>query len=127
MHYHPRLYGLLLFVDDHASIRELVNEILKGKGYEVLLSDDGKNALQYFDGRIIDLLITDLHMEKMDGIELTKNVRNNSIYKHLPIIVLTTESQYDKKIEAKQAGATGWIVKPFDAENLIKVINKLIR
>jgi two-component system chemotaxis response regulator CheY len=117
----------ILFVDDHASIRELVNEILKGKGYEVLLSDDGKNALQYFDGRIIDLLITDLHMEKMDGIELTKNVRNNSIYKHLPIIVLTTESQYDKKIEAKQAGATCWIVKPFDAENLIKVINKLIR
>lgn len=117
----------VLFVDDHASIRELVNDILKGKGYDVILSDDGSNAIQYFDGRTIDLLITDLHMEKMDGIELTKYVRKSNDYKHLPIIVLTTESQIEKKAEAKQAGATGWIVKPFDSENLIKVVNKIIR
>jgi two-component system chemotaxis response regulator CheY len=66
-------------------------------------------------------------MEKMNGIELTKEIRKNSDYKHIPIVVLTTESQVEKKIEAKNAGATGWIVKPFDAENLLKVVNKLIR
>jgi two-component system chemotaxis response regulator CheY len=117
----------ILFVDDHASIRELVNDILLSNGYNVLLSDDGKNAINYFDGRNIDLLITDLHMEQMDGIELTKNVRSNSFYKHLPIIVLTTESQIEMKTAAKNAGATGWIVKPFDSANLLKVVNKLIR
>ncbi len=117
----------ILFVDDHASIRELVNNILSDNGYNVLLSDDGKNAIQYLDGRKIDLLITDLHMEMMNGIELTKHVRRTSDYKHLPIIVLTTESQHDKKTEAKLAGATAWIVKPFNSENLIKVVNKLIR
>lgn len=117
----------ILFVDDHASIRELVKDILYNNGYNVLLSDDGKNALAFFDGRSIDLLITDLHMEQMDGIELTKNVRANSLYKHLPIIVLTTESQIEMKNEAKTAGATGWIVKPFDSVNLLKVVNKLIR
>lgn len=117
----------ILFVDDHASIRELVNDVLSQKGFNVLLSNDGKDALNFFDGRIIDLLITDLHMEKMNGIELTKEVRKIDDYKHIPIVVLTTESQIEKKIEAKNAGATGWIVKPFDAENLIKVINKLIR
>lgn len=117
----------ILFVDDHASIRELVKDILKVKGYEVLLSDDGSNAVKYFDGRSIDLLITDLHMERMNGIELTKFVRNDTNYKHLPVIILTTESQIEKKTEAKQAGATGWMVKPFDADNLLKVVNKLIR
>jgi two-component system chemotaxis response regulator CheY len=66
-------------------------------------------------------------MEQMDGIELTKNVRSNSFYKHLPIIVLTTESQIEMKTAAKNAGATGWIVKPFDSANLLKVVNKLIR
>jgi two-component system chemotaxis response regulator CheY len=117
----------ILFVDDHASIRELVKDVLTQKGFDVLLSNDGEDAIKLFDGRNIDLLITDLHMEKMNGIELTKEIRKNSDYKHIPIVVLTTESQVEKKIEAKNAGATGWIVKPFDAENLLKVVNKLIR
>ncbi len=117
----------ILFVDDHASIRELVKDVLSQKGFSVLLSNDGADALNFFDGRSIDLLITDLHMEKMNGIELTKEVRKKIDYKHIPIVVLTTESQIEKKIEAKNAGATGWIVKPFDADNLVRVVNKLIR
>ncbi len=117
----------ILFVDDSESIRKLVKYTLTEVGFEVLLSDDGVNAIKLFNGQQIDMLITDLHMEKMNGVELTKQVRTLKEYSHIPILVLTTESQVSKKIEAKEAGATGWIIKPFDSANLIKVVNKLIR
>jgi two-component system chemotaxis response regulator CheY len=117
----------ILFVDDSVSIRELVSHTLKSAGFDVLTSDDGDNALKLFDGRSIDLLITDLHMERMNGIQLTGNIRKMDNYKRIPIVVLTTESQLLIKNDAKAAGATAWITKPFNPENLVKVVNKLIR
>ncbi|HPD95793.1 MAG: response regulator [Bacteroidales bacterium] len=117
----------ILIVDDSESIREVVNFTLQNEGYDVLIGVDGKDALKYLDGRAIDLIITDLHMPEMDGIELIKNVRRMGTYERIPILFLTTESQTAKKIEAKEAGATGWIIKPFVPAKLIAAINKVIR
>jgi two-component system chemotaxis response regulator CheY len=92
-----------------------------------LVGIDGKDALQFLDGRNIDLIITDLHMPNMDGIGLIKEVRKMESYQRIPILFLTTESQAAKKMEAKEAGATGWIIKPFVPAKLIAAINKVLR
>ncbi len=117
----------ILIVDDSESIREVVSFTLKNEGYEVLIGVDGKDALKFFDGRHIDLIITDLHMPELDGIGLIKEVRKMEAYQRLPILFLTTESQAAKKMEAKEAGATGWIIKPFVPAKLIAAINKVLR
>ncbi|MFW6248192.1 MAG: response regulator [Bacteroidota bacterium] len=117
----------ILIVDDSESIREVVNFTLQNEGYEVLVGIDGKDALKFFDGRTIDLIITDLHMPEMDGIGLIKEVRKMENYQRVPILFLTTESQAAKKMEAKEAGATGWIIKPFVPAKLIAAINKVLR
>ncbi len=117
----------ILFVDDSPSIRTLVRMILEEAGYHVLISEDGQDALQHFNGKTINLLITDLHMPRMNGIELIKAIRKLSKYRYIPILFLTTETKSEMKNEAKAAGATGWITKPFDKENFIKTINKVIR
>jgi len=111
----------ILIVDDSESIREVVSFTLENEGYKVLIGVDGKDALKFLNGQVIDLIITDLH------IELIKNVRKNSDYERIPILFLTTESQTAKKMEAKDAGATGWIIKPFVPAKLIAAINKVIR
>jgi two-component system, chemotaxis family, chemotaxis protein CheY len=117
----------ILFVDDSESIREIVNFTLQNEGYEVLISDNGKNALEHLNGQDINLVITDLHMPEMNGIELIKEIRKMEAYKRVPILFLTTESQTERKIEAKEAGATGWIVKPFVPAKLLNAINKVVR
>lgn len=117
----------ILFVDDSESIREIVNFTLENEGYEVLLSDNGKNATNHLNGQSIDLVITDLHMPEMNGIELIKEIRQIPKYLRTPILFLTTESQTEKKMEAKDAGATGWIVKPFVPAKLLAAITKVIR
>ena len=117
----------ILIVDDSESIREVVCFTLENEGYEVLAGCDGKEALKFLDGSEIDLIITDLHMPNMDGIQLIKEIRKIDIYKRTPILFLTTESQATKKIEAKEAGATGWIIKPFVPAKLLSAINKVIR
>jgi len=117
----------ILIVDDSESIREVVSFTLGNEGYKVLVGVDGEDALKYLDGRSIDLIITDLHMPKMDGIELIKNVRAMESYKRIPILFLTTESQVSKKMEAKEAGATGWIIKPFVPAKLIGALKKVSR
>jgi two-component system, chemotaxis family, chemotaxis protein CheY len=117
----------ILFVDDSESIREIVQFTLENEGYKVFLGKNGQDALQYLNGSNIDLIITDLHMPEMNGIELIKEIRNNQYYKRTPILFLTTESQVLKKVEAKNAGATGWIIKPFVPSKLIAAINKVIR
>ena len=117
----------ILVVDDSESIREVVKFTLENNGYQVLLGTDGTDALDFFDGRGIDLIITDLHMPKMNGIEFIKEVRKRNEYTGIPILFLTTESQLSKKIEAKEAGATGWIVKPFVPEKLINALGKVMR
>jgi len=117
----------VLVVDDSPSIREAVGFTLQNEGYQVIKADSGKNALLYFENTQVDLVITDLHMPEMNGIDLTKEIRKLPYFSRIPILVLTTESQVAKKMEAKQAGATGWIVKPFVAEKLISVVKKVIR
>jgi two-component system chemotaxis response regulator CheY len=117
----------ILFVDDSVSIREIVQFTLENEGYKVLLGKHGADALQYLNGESIDLVITDLHMPEMNGIDLIKEIRKNPYYQRTPILFLTTESQLSKKEEAKNAGATGWIIKPFVPAKLIAAINKVIR
>jgi two-component system, chemotaxis family, chemotaxis protein CheY len=117
----------ILIVDDSESIREVVCFTLENEGYNVLSAVDGKDALRYLDGKAIDLIITDLHMPEMDGIELIKEVRKMTAYQRIPILFLTTESQATRKMEAKEAGATGWIIKPFVPAKLIAALNKVIR
>jgi len=117
----------ILVVDDSESIREVVKFTLENNGYKVTLGNDGKHAMNYLDGRHFDVIITDLHMPEMDGIELIKKARSKSEYSAIPILFLTTESQVTKKIEAKDAGATGWIIKPFAPQKLILALNKVIK
>jgi two-component system, chemotaxis family, chemotaxis protein CheY len=117
----------ILIVDDSESIREVIRCTLLNAGFDVLLGKHGLDALKYFDGRTIDLLITDLHMPFMDGIELIKEVRKLKEYKKLPILFLTTDSQNEKKIEAKAAGASGWLIKPFISSKLLETITKVIQ
>ncbi|MBN1181249.1 MAG: response regulator [Bacteroidales bacterium] len=117
----------ILIVDDSESIREVVNFTLENEGYNVLIANDGQDALKFFNGDKIDLVVTDLHMPNMDGIALIKEIRTKSSYQRIPILFLTTESQAAKKLEAKEAGATGWIIKPFVPAKLIAAINKVLR
>lgn len=117
---------IVLIVDDSASIRQMLSFTLKDAGYQVIEAVDGKDALSKINGLNINLVITDLNMPNIDGIELIKQIRNISIYKFIPILMLTTESQNDKKLAGKAAGSTGWIVKPFKPEQLLTVIKKVL-
>ena len=117
----------ILIVDDSESIREVVSFTLENEGHNILVGIDGKDAQKHLNGDKIDLIITDLHMPVMDGIEFIKCVRDAEEYKNIPILFLTTESQSAKKMEAKEAGATGWIIKPFVPAKLIGAINKVMR
>jgi two-component system chemotaxis response regulator CheY len=116
---------IIMTVDDSASVRQMVSFTLRKAGYEVIEAVDGKDALKKATGKI-DMIITDLNMPNMDGITLIKSLRQNSLYRFVPIIMLTTESQAEKKQKGKAAGASGWIVKPFKPEQLIAVVRKLI-
>jgi two-component system chemotaxis response regulator CheY len=117
----------ILIVDDSESIRELVGLTLESSGYRIEKGIDGKDALRFLDGRSLDLVITDLNMPQMDGIQLIREIRKHASYSKVPILMLTTESQAIRKDEAKAAGATGWIVKPFVQEKLLQVVKKVIR
>lgn len=116
----------IMTVDDSASIRMMVKFTLKDLGYEIIEAANGSDALSKIDKHPISMLITDINMPEMDGISLVKKVRELPAYKFIPIIVLTTESQDDKKREGKAAGATGWIVKPFKPEQLVAVVKKVM-
>jgi two-component system, chemotaxis family, chemotaxis protein CheY len=117
----------VLVVDDSESIRELLSMILEGAGFEVARAIDGMDALDVLVAQNFHLIITDLNMPRMDGISLVKEVRVMQANSRVPIIMLTTESQASFKEKAKAAGATGWITKPFAADKLLTVINKVIR
>jgi two-component system chemotaxis response regulator CheY len=117
----------ILIADDSESVREVVSFTLENAGYHVLSSVDGEDAMKHLNGSDIHLVVTDLHMPKMDGISLIREIRANESYKGVPILFLTTESQNSKKEEAKMAGATGWIVKPFMADKLLSAVQKVIR
>lgn len=117
----------VLTVDDSSTIRQMVSFTLREAGYNVIEAIDGKDAIEKLADTKVNMVITDLNMPNLDGIELIKYIRKcNPVHKFIPIIMLTTESQAEKKMEGKQAGATGWIVKPFKPDQLIAVINKVL-
>ena len=116
----------ILIVDDSESIRLVVSLGLKEAGYNVVAGINGQDGLRLLEENKVDLIISDLNMPIMDGITFLKEVRKHDRYKFLPLLSLTTESQESKKIEAKQAGATGWIIKPFVKEKLLAVVKKVI-
>jgi len=117
----------IMTVDDSASMRQMVTLTLQRAGHEVVQAADGQDALRKLDGSDIHLFLLDLNMPNLDGIELTRRLRSMPAYKFVPIILLTTESHTSKKQEGKEAGATGWIAKPFDPDKLLAVVSKVMR
>lgn len=115
----------VLAVDDSRTMREMVAFTLKNAGYEVIEAEDGKAALAALGGAKVDAVITDLNMPNMNGFELIRALRANPQYKFTPILMLTTEGESSKKEEGKAAGATGWIVKPFNPQRLVEVVAKV--
>lgn len=116
----------ILAVDDSASMRQMVRFTLEGAGYKVVQAEDGVEALQRAKESTADLVLTDVNMPRMDGITLVRELRTLDQYKGIPMLVLTTESGQDTKMRGKQAGATGWIVKPFNPEQLLATIAKVL-
>lgn len=116
----------ILVVDDSASMRQMIKFTLSHAGYEVIEAVDGLEALAKLNGHTVNLIIADINMPNMDGIELIKKVRSHEVHKFTPIIVLTTESQTSLKEEGKAVGATGWIVKPFTQSQLLLVIKRVL-
>lgn len=117
----------ILIIDDSESIRELLYSNLSAEGFDVIKAENGQDALDKINDTNLSLIITDVNMPIMDGISFIKEARKIKETAHLPILVLTTETQISKKNEAKINGATGWIVKPFSKDKLLKVIQKVIR
>ncbi|BCY10195.1 response regulator [Actinoplanes sp. L3-i22] len=116
----------ILIVDDSASVRQVVSIALKGAGYEVITANDGKDALSKMTGVRIHLIISDVNMPNMDGITFVAEAKKLPAYKFTPIIMLTTESQDDKKKQAQAAGAKAWVTKPFQPDQMLSAVSKLV-
>jgi two-component system chemotaxis response regulator CheY len=117
----------ILAVDDSASMRQMVSFTLKNAGYDVVEAVDGEDAFEKARSREFDLVLTDQNMPRLDGIGLTKRLREHPSFKATPILILTTESSDQMKQAGRAAGATGWLVKPFDPTKLVEVIKKVVR
>lgn len=117
----------ILAVDDSASMRKMVSFTLISAGYHVIEAVDGQDAFEKAQSQPIDLVLTDQNMPRMDGLGLTRKLREHPQFKTTPILILTTESSDQMKQAGKAAGATGWLVKPFDPNRLLEVISKVIR
>jgi two-component system, chemotaxis family, chemotaxis protein CheY len=117
----------ILAVDDSASMRQMVSFTLKGAGYLVIEASDGQEAYEKAMTQSVDLVLTDQNMPRMDGVSLVKSLRGLPGYTSTPILILTTESSAEMKSKGREAGATGWLVKPFDPIKLLEVIRKVIR
>ncbi len=116
----------ILAVDDSAAMRQMVGITLTGAGHEVLQAADGREALQIAERERFDLVITDVNMPVMDGLTLVRHLRNMPSYRGVPLLVLTTEATTEKKLEGKAAGATGWLVKPFNPDRLLATVAKVL-
>ena len=116
----------IMVVDDSLSVRQMMSFTLGNAGYEVVEAEDGKDALDKLSGLQVNMIVTDLNMPNVNGIDLIRSVRSKSEHKYIPIVVLTTESHESRKRESKEAGATGWITKPFKPDQLIGVIEKVM-
>ena len=115
----------IMVVDDSASMRQVVSIALKGEGYSVIEGRDGEDALSKLTGQKVHLIISDVNMPVMDGISFVKQVKQMPNYKFTPILMLTTESEEEKKREGQAAGARAWMVKPFRSEQLLNAVQKL--
>ncbi len=117
----------IMTIDDSLTMRKFVRLALEPEGYEVTEAKDGEDALEKLQGEEIHGFLVDINMPKMNGFDLIRKIRTLNQYRFVPIVLLTTESTPDKRQEGKEAGATGWIVKPFKREDLISVIRKVVR
>lgn len=117
----------ILTVDDSKSMRQMIAFTLQNAGIEVIQKEDGLEAYEWAQVNAApDLVLADINMPRMDGITLIKNLRALEAYKYTPILVLTTEGSKEKKIQGRATGATGWIVKPFNPEQLLSTIQKVV-
>jgi two-component system chemotaxis response regulator CheY len=119
--------SLILAVDDSPSMRKMVTFTLTGAGHQVVEAVDGQDAYEKAQAQSFDLVLTDQNMPKLDGLGLTRKLREHPRYKSTPILMLTTESSDLMKQAGRTAGATGWLVKPFDPARLLEVINKVVK
>jgi len=115
----------ILTVDDSRTMREMLRLALTGAGYRVVQAEDGVHGLEVLAGEAPDVIITDINMPRMDGFGFIEAVRGDPRYRGVPILVLTTESDAEKKARARAAGATGWIVKPFNTDQLVNAIRRV--
>ena len=115
----------ILAVDDSASMRQMVSFTLKGAGYHVIEAADGQEAYEKAMTQSVDLVLTDQNMPRMDGVTLVKNLRGLPSYASTPILILTTESGDEMKSKGRAAGATGWLVKPFDPDQLVEIVRQV--
>jgi two-component system chemotaxis response regulator CheY len=116
----------IMIVDDSASMRQVVGIALKGAGYDVIEGCDGADALKKLTGQKVHLIVSDLNMPNLDGIGFLKALKSLPNYKFTPVLMLTTESQEEKKKQGQQAGARAWMVKPFKPEQLLAAVQKLV-
>lgn len=116
----------ILTVDDSPSMRQMVAYTLREAGFQVAEAADGQQALEIAQKQSCDLVLADVNMPRMDGIALIRALRALPAYRFTPLLMLTTESSLDRKMEGKAAGATGWIVKPFDPAQLIATIKRVL-
>ena len=117
----------IMTVDDSSSLRQMVGLVLRSASYEVIEAVDGVNSLSKLKGQDVHLFLVDVNMPNMGGLELTRQLRAIPQYKFIPIVLLTTESSAEKKQEGKAAGASAWIIKPFDPDQLLAVVKKVMR
>lgn len=116
----------VLVVDDSASIRQMVIFTLKSQGYAVIEAGDGQDGLDKAKANAVNLVLTDQNMPRLDGLSMIRALRALPNYRSVPILMLTTESSDTMKTQGKAAGATGWLVKPFDPNKLLEVVRKVL-
>lgn len=117
---------VILAVDDSASMRQMVGVTLRSAGYDVVEASDGQEAYEYAQHHSVDLVLTDVNMPRMDGIALVAQLRRLPSYHLTPLLLLTTESAPERKAQGKQAGATGWMVKPFNPDQLLATLARVL-
>lgn len=116
----------ILTVDDSRVMRDLLNATLTEAGYDIISAVDGQDGLEVARKSNVDGIITDINMPKMDGFEFMETIRQDEKFRSTPILVLTTEASAEKKNRARRAGATGWIVKPFDETKLVSALRRVV-
>lgn len=117
----------ILIVDDDKTTRKLLSLYLKGKGYEIVTAENGLDAMEKLGMDNINLIVSDMNMPYMDGIELTKTLKTDPAWKHIPIIMVTTEADEDEKVKALEAGVDDYLVKPTNADQITDSIKKIIK